>query len=108
MRNVSIYVVVPKKGEDWKVTIGGGQLKRPDAINVFNYVERRLLASQLKTKINVTVDYNALHPLDHEGWVNEGTYGTKKEALYSLACFLEDYISADTLRRKLEQYGGNL
>lgn len=115
MRNISIKVIVPKKGNPWKLSIGKSTGKHfASGSSVYTSVERHLLANreakvkEKNVEIKIKVDYNLLHSEDPEGWENEGTYKDTSTALYSLACFLEDYVGGETLKKKLKQYGGNL
>lgn len=92
----------------WQLTMGGGARKRRTAILLYNQVERkidRFLASSPGDKTAVRVVYG-------DGSHNESLNSNDTVyLLYTLGCFLEDYLSEPTFkrieRRYLEDYDKN-
>lgn len=98
----TIRITVPKEGKKWKFSKGAGALYRNSPTVLYNAVERYLLsslASRSKDKIKVFVDYRQVG-----GFHNEGVYDNVSEALYVLACFLEDYLSSSFALSKYKKY----
>lgn len=101
---ITIKVIIPKGENPWK-GLHGKHFSR--ATDVYNFYERQLLGfdeARLKTKTKVIIDYGVEHPSEPKDWINEGLYNNSSTALYSLACFLEDYISHDFMRSKRRLY----
>lgn len=108
---ILIKIIVPKKGEKWTLNYNGGTLKRDSATKIYNTCERRLLklkkltkltaslASPYDNKIKVYVDYRQVG-----GYDNSGEYTTAYEALYVIACFLEDYLAITLQNQKYRKY----
>ena len=101
---IKVKITVPTKNKEWIVSVGHGNFKRPNATQIYNYVEKRLLATHFPSKIYVIVDYGVEHPLEPNDWKNEGLYSDPTVAPFALASFLEDYFTKDYLREKLKQY----
>ena len=96
----TIKVTVPKEGKKWKASFGkGSPLLRNNATVIYNAIERRLLASRSKDKTRLFVNYHQVG-----GFHNEGVYSDTNEALYVLACFLEDYLSSSFALSKYKKY----
>jgi len=92
-----IKVNVPLKGK-WKVSMGKSHGKhRANANTAFSLIERRLLASRLNKKIEITVKYT-----NHTTNKTLASFN-KNYLLYALSCFLEDYLSPNILK-KYEKY----
>ena len=104
MKKITVKITVPKKGEMWKVAFNGGSMIRPDASSAFGHIERRLSKATKSTKISLIVDYGALHPNDSSEWINDGVYSSKNDALYALACFLENFLLLSYQREKYKKY----
>lgn len=83
---MKITVVVPKANEKWRVSFGKGARYRRDASVIYNAVERRLQARDMKEKTSIVVKYTkdtsneTLPSLD------------ARYLLYATGCFLEDYL----------------
>lgn len=116
MKNITIKVTVPNKQNTWKISIGNGRpRKKKNAVEIYRHAERflsrKLLTSSPskgKDKIKVLVDYHLIHQDKSLDWKNEGLYTEKNEALYVLACFLEDYLPVNYQRTKYKLYGDKL
>lgn len=102
-----IKITVPDKNGQWKVQINSGTSKKERAVSTYRFVEQRIgrfLGTSKKVKIDVTVNYCAMHPLEPNDWKNTGFYSSTNEALYALACFLEDFVTEEFLAKKRKLY----
>lgn len=84
-----------------KRRLGGGAMKATNAVRIFtrikNRVNKYVLMGAGKVKINLKVVYG-------RGVANKGEYASKREALYALLCFMEDYLPADYVKDKEHKY----
>jgi len=99
-----IKITTPNKNSSkWQVSWGkGGIRKRNNPTIIFNAIERKLLRLQLKENIEIVVKYDKDIA---EDFINESLPSCNaKYLLYSLLCFLEDYLPNDFIRRKLKNY----
>lgn len=100
-----IKITVPKEiSGKWTIHWGkGGTRKRSSSTIIFNAIERQLLRSQLKQKIEIVVKYGK----DNNGEIVNETVPScdRNYLLYSLLCFLEDYLPKDFMTRKIKVYG---
>lgn len=113
MKNITIKIIIPNKGDEWKVTTGSGIRKTKSAVAVFNYVERYLSSKKLalslsdsKDKIRVLVDNSAKFQEEPMTTIDEGTYIEKDYALFVLASFLEEFLPKRYLKKKCKLYWG--
>lgn len=96
---MKLIVTIPanKKGK-WKLFWSGKGKHFFNPNTLYSGIERRLLASANKEKLAIRVkegNYTA----------NETLASTdSKYLLYSLSCFLEDYLSKESLKRHLKQW----
>lgn len=105
---LKIIVRVPaSKDGIWKISVisnglGGRPFKKSSAVSSYRFLEKKLvpyLTSQVKAKINVSVDYG-------HGYANESEDANDvNEILYSTACFLEDYLPSKFLAARYKKYG---
>ena len=104
----TIRVTVPATGKKWKVSFQGRTpFARVSSTGAYNLVERKILNSLrtwAKEKTKIYVCYGQVYGDKATGGTNEGIYDNPYEALYSLACFLEDYASHDFLLSKYKKY----
>ena len=81
--------------------LGGGTMKANNGVSVYRRLENRLKKTILmgagKVKILVKVDYG-------DKYLNEGEYTTKRDSLYALGCFLEDYLPELFLQGRSKRY----
>ncbi len=94
-------IIIKELENNWQLTMGAGARKHPRTMVLFNAVERKIksfLASQKGGKTVVKVVYA-------DGGQNE-SLASKKVGylLYTLTCFLEDFLSEETLAKKIEKY----
>jgi len=95
-----ITIKVPQKKEKWQLSwgIGGNTKKMITATSLFNVIERRLLRTHLKEKTTIVVKY--AKDTSNETISSLNPY----YLLHVLGCFLEDYISKQTLKRISKDY----
>lgn len=106
-RERNLIITVPKGKEKWIATFGGGAFKRATATSMYNFAERKLLqtlkkkrnsASQEGAKTYVKVRYS-------DGDYNQSsTSNDPHYLLFTLACFLEDYLKPELLVKKYKKY----
>lgn len=96
---MKIKVNVPQKdGEKWKVSFGHFPSSRKDPVLIFRLIERRLLRTAIREKTSITVNYSkdssneSLDSLD------------ANYLLYTLSCFLEDYLKWDYQKLLFKKY----
>ena len=96
---MKIKVKVPQNGDKWKVAFGSRNYRsRNTATVIFSAIERRLLASPLKEKTSIEVEYD-------KDTSNETLMSLDaRYLLYTLCCFLEDYLEKQFLNQKYKQY----
>ena len=93
-----ITIKIPRiKENKWSLSFGGSPRLRNSAAVVFNAIERRLLGSWRDYKTCVRIK-----EWDNGRWevVNESLASTDANYLiYTMACFLEDYLSEKVMNR---------
>ena len=95
---MKIRIYTPKEKGKWRFKIGEGGLRSRANVNtLYNALEGRLPSLVDKEKLAIMVKYDI------------GTNETLKSQdthylLYSLGCFLEDYLSPITMRRIERSY----
>jgi len=93
-----IKVTVPKTDEKWSVSFGKTPSRRKDATLCYNLIERRIYARPLKEKLSIVVKYP-------DGLLNETLVSLDaRYLLYTLVCFLEDYLTKEFLSSKYKKY----
>jgi hypothetical protein len=96
---MKIKVKVPEKeGGKWKVFWPGYGKHFLRADTLFNGIERRLLRRANEEKLAIVVDYGN-HTFNETLMSEDAHY-----LLYTFACFLEDYLSVETLARITKLY----
>ena len=96
---MKIRITVPvNKSDKWKMSWPGYGKHFLRADTLLNGMERRFLGSAKWEKLALTVKYT-------DGTFNE-TLGSTDAGylLYTLSCFLEDYLSDETLKRIERKY----
>ena len=97
MRNI----IIKELKTGWQLTMGGGARKHSRVSVLYAAVERKIklfLASQPKGKTAVKVIYVDKGHNESLSSKNAGYL------LYCSACFLEDFLSEDTLNKKIKSY----
>jgi len=94
-------ITVRELKNNWQLVMGGAARRHSRIIVLFNTVERKiksLLASQERGKTAVKVVYA-------DGGHNESlNSGNVDYLLYTLTCFLEDFLPEWTFNKKIEKY----
>ena len=98
---MKIIVTIPTKGK-WKLKWSGKGKHFQSVATLYNGIERRLLnhslGSQKQEKLVISVKYP-------DGTANESLASNdRRYLLFTLACFLEDSLSEDTLKTKYKLY----
>lgn len=99
---MKIKLTVPQHTEKWRISFKGGTpFQRKTAMTAYALIERKvlqLLGTRVKEKMAIVVRYG-------HGVVNE-TIASRKVSylLHALACFLEDYLPASSLKTKERKY----
>ena len=103
-----IIITVPQGSKKWMVTVSSGCFKRKSAANVYNYVERKLLAKKMMTSLGTSLKDKTAARVKYDKEYHNESLASKNTSylLYTLSCFLEDYLSQDTLNNKEKLYGG--
>ena len=112
MKQFTIKVTVPTKGDAWKISIGRGRpRKKKNAVAVFRHVERFLTqkfltnsASEVEEEIKVLVDSSMVDHLKPMRQIDCGICAGENEALYCLASYLEDFLPVRYLKAKYKLY----
>ena len=93
-----IIVTIPKKNEKWKLSGVGTRNKGfASPSSLYNWIERRFHVPRLKEKMAIRVKY-----MDS---TNESLSSDNSNyLLYTLACFLKDYLSKEMLEIKYKKY----
>lgn len=108
MKEIKIKIIVPKGKKPWKVSVPHSAGKQyADVTTAYNKVERYIFGLPVRDfdKIIMKVDYSSQYPSHEIGWENESISSTKKEGLYALICFLEDFTKNDFAQTKYRKYG---
>jgi len=95
-----IIVTIPKiQNQKWKVSFGkNSRITRTSSVLVYKAIERTLLASSEGVKTSIVVRYD-------ENITNETLASTDPAyLLYTLSCFLEDFLPNRFLRAKEKRY----
>ena len=96
---MKIIIKVPEIGKKWRVSFGGTPSSRKNATLIFKLVERRLfLGVGIKEKTSILVKYGK--DVSNETLVSLDA----RYLLYTLVCFLEDYLTKEYLAEKYKQY----
>jgi len=112
MKQLTIKVTVPTKGDAWKISIGRGRpRKKKNAVAVFRHAERFLTqkfltnsASEVEEEIKVLVDSSMVDHLKPMSQTDYGICAGKNEALYCLASHLENFLPIRYLKAKYKLY----
>lgn len=96
---MKIIITIPEdKKSKWKLYWSGKGKHFYNANTLYNGIVRRLLGSRLKEKMAIKVK-------EGKDTANETlTSFDKKYLLYTLSCFLEDYLSKETLKKAVKEY----
>jgi hypothetical protein len=92
--------VPEKEGGKWRILWKGHSMSFRKADTLFNGMRRRLLRTDLKEKLAIVVNYGN-HTFNETLSSNDARY-----LLYTLGCFLEDYLSRETISRTEKDYFG--
>lgn len=105
--NKQLYSVMVYKDGTFGFTINGGGLrKRKNVKDLFIRIKNKMLALS-KGRCNVrTQNEIMVRVYEDRSLSNSGTYTDKKEALYAMSCFLENYLPKSTLKRVYKNYFG--
>lgn len=97
-----IIIKIPREGEKWLIGFWGRPRKMLRADTLLNRLERRLLPLQDEKKMTLIVkEYIRSH------WesTNQSLASSNKAYLiYCAACFLEDYLSLNIMRKLERRY----
>ena len=96
---MKIIVKVPETSNKWKLHWAGFGKHFTRADTLINGIERRLLRTAKDKKLSILVKYDKDSSNESLASLNPAYL------LYTLSCFLEDYLSAETLRRIEKKYG---
>ena len=100
---MKIKITVPQKeGDKWMLGYGARPRSMARADTLYNRLERFLLRTKFKEKMAIVVKYGR----DSSGKIiNESLLSFDAHyLLYTLACFLEDFLPKQTLKRAERSY----
>lgn len=120
---ITVFVPQHPKTDRWKLTEGQSRKSFFSLGLLYRYLEHKIndtLASRQGVVIHLIVNYDSLHHSRSElsrtkkkndrisenkcEWFNDITSSDKKELLYALTCFLEDYLSLSSASEKYQTY----
>lgn len=93
-----IKISVPSDGKRWKVSFGNTPSYRKNATLILKLIERRFLRTGVKEKTSIQVVY------DHSTFNETLVSLDARYLLYTLCCFLEDYLEIQFLNQKYKEY----
>ena len=96
---MKIKITCPTEDRKWKVSFGNTPSYRKTVTSIFKLVERKLNSGVgMKEKTSIQVNYD--HSTFNESLVSLDA----RYLLYTLVCFLEDYLEKDFLNKKYKEY----
>ncbi len=96
-----IIITVPKDSKKWKLSgVGTRNKSFATPASLFNWLEKRFRVRSLREKMSVKVKYD--YGTNESLLSNNSSY-----LLYTLACFLKDYLSKEMLDIKYKKYKQN-
>jgi len=93
--NLVITVLVPKKGESWKIATGGNFRPYWKFTYLKTFVERKIkavLTVSHQRKIHLIVDYGQFYGGKRNYWTNKARVDNVSDAVSMIQYFCEDYI----------------
>jgi len=101
VKTTTIKITVPKSPAAWAVSIGVSRYKKKSAASAYAVVEKNLKGKKAGS-LGTSNVYKVF--VNYGNGDNSGEYATSREALWALACFLEDFLTPDLLAEKLRKY----
>ncbi len=95
---MKITITVPQNNKKWKISSGGTPKSYAMWNSIYNRLRGLLSRLEVKEKVSILVKYG-------DGGFNETIASSNANyLLYTVACFIEDYVSPEVVKNMYKKY----